>query len=59
MVEESGDPDGFDARAWLNDWLQSAIPALGGRKPVDYLHSPDGIALITQMLNGMQTGAYF
>lgn len=33
MVDESGNPNEFDSRAWVVDWLHSPIPALGGRRP--------------------------
>lgn len=59
MVEESGSPDGFDVRTWLFDWLHSPVPALGKRRPVDYLHTPEGIDLISRMLASAQTGAYW
>lgn len=59
MVEESGNPDGFDARSWLFDWLHSSVPALGGQRPVDRLHTPEGIDLISRLLASAQTGAYW
>ncbi|WP_174942119.1 antitoxin Xre/MbcA/ParS toxin-binding domain-containing protein [Burkholderia lata] len=59
MVEESGNPNDFDSRTWMLDWLHSPIPALGGRRPTDYLHTPDGIDLISRMLVSGQMGAYW
>lgn len=59
MVEESGDQDGFDARSWLFDWLQSPLSALGDQRPVDFLHTPEGRDLISRMLASFQTGAYW
>ncbi|WP_256218020.1 MbcA/ParS/Xre antitoxin family protein [Burkholderia contaminans] len=59
MVEESGSPDDFDIQTWLFDWLHSPVPALGNRRPVDYLHTPDGIDLISRLLASAQTGAYW
>ncbi|RQR59352.1 DUF2384 domain-containing protein [Burkholderia sp. Bp9125] len=59
MVEESGDPDGFDVRSWLVDWLHSPVPALGGKCPADYLHTPEGIDLISRLLASAQTGVYW
>lgn len=58
MVEESGDPEGFDANAWLADWLRQPLPALGGEKPIDYLDTMKGQMLISKLLLRMQTGAY-
>ncbi|MEK7920970.1 MbcA/ParS/Xre antitoxin family protein [Burkholderia contaminans] len=59
MVEESGNPDGFDAPSWLNEWIHSPLPALGGNCPVDHLHTPEGVDLISRMLASAQTGAYW
>ncbi|PNL02864.1 DUF2384 domain-containing protein [Burkholderia glumae] len=59
MVDESGNPDGFDVQSWLLDWLHSPVPALGGQRPVDYLHTPEGIDLISRLLASAQTGAYW
>lgn len=30
MIEESGDPLGFDAENWVARWLDRPLPALGG-----------------------------
>lgn len=58
MVEESGNPEGFDARAWLADWMQRPVPALGGRTPLSFMESEEGRALVTNILGRMQSGAY-
>lgn len=29
MVDESGEPVGFDARTWLRTWLHEDVPSLG------------------------------
>lgn len=59
MVQESGDPKCFDARSWLLDWLHSTVPALGGNRPINYLHTSDGIDLISRLLASAQTGSYW
>ncbi|WP_239483314.1 MbcA/ParS/Xre antitoxin family protein [Burkholderia sp. MS455] len=59
MVDESGSSDNFDARSWLLDWLLSPVPALAGKRPVDYLHTPEGIDLISRLLASAQTGTYW
>nr|WP_230945241.1 MbcA/ParS/Xre antitoxin family protein [Burkholderia cepacia] len=59
MVEVSGNPDGFDVQSWLFDWLHSPVPALGGQRPVDCLHTPEGIDLISRLLTSAQAGAYW
>lgn len=58
IVDESGQPDRFDARAWLARWLAEPVPALGGRCPLDVLVEPGGLELVTGILSRMQSGAY-
>ena len=58
MVEESGDPDSFDAPGWLSRWLREPLPALGGDKPINLLDTMEGQALISRALAQMQSGAY-
>lgn len=58
MVEESGLPLGFDARVWLNEWLENPIPALDNRRPLDVLDEPDGLGLVQSLLQCMQSGAF-
>lgn len=58
MVQESGNPDGFDAPAWLSAWMSAPVPALGGARPLDLIDTMTGQALVSQMLAQMQGGAY-
>ncbi|WP_175017238.1 antitoxin Xre/MbcA/ParS toxin-binding domain-containing protein [Burkholderia aenigmatica] len=58
MVNESGDPEGFDTRKWLCTWLHEEVPSLGWKKPVTYLDTTDGEELVSKTLLSMQTGAY-
>ena len=58
MVEESGDPEGFDALGWLSDWLREPLPALGGNRPIGFLDTMEGQAVVSQALAQMQSGAY-
>jgi putative toxin-antitoxin system antitoxin component (TIGR02293 family) len=58
MVEESGQPEAFDAAGWLSQWLREPVPALGGARPVDLLDTMEGQALVSRMLAQMQSGAY-
>lgn len=58
MVQESGDPDGFDASAWLSAWMSTPVPALGGARPLDLMDTMTGQALVSQVLAQMQSGAY-
>lgn len=58
MVSESGDPDGFDAAAWLSRWLNEPLPAFGGRCPAVFLETTEGQELVAVTLSCMQSGAY-
>ncbi|SOE63487.1 Protein of unknown function [Burkholderia sp. D7] len=58
MVAESGNPEGFDAAQWLAAWMERSVPALGGRRPAEYMDTVEGRALISRLLAMMQSGAY-
>ena len=58
MIEESGNPEGFDAAKWVYRWIDRPLPALGGKKPVDLMGTPDGRALVHNIVARMQSGAY-
>ena len=52
------DPDGFDARAWISQWLREPLPALGGVRPIDLIDTMEGQALVATALEQTQSGAY-
>lgn len=58
MVEQSGDPTGFDAARWVADWLDRPAPALGGRCPAEYLDTVEGQELVSSLIAKTQSGAY-
>ena len=58
MVEESGEPKGFDARAWLTRWLGEPLAALGGVRPRDLLDTIEGQRMVSEALARMRSGAY-
>jgi putative toxin-antitoxin system antitoxin component (TIGR02293 family) len=58
MLEESGEPDQFDAPAWLSQWLREPVPALGGVRPIDLLDTMEGQSLVSRALGQIQSGAY-
>lgn len=58
MVQESGEPAGFDAAKWVADWLQRPHPALGGRTPGELLDTADGRGLVADLLAQQQSSAY-
>lgn len=58
MVNESGNPDGFDVAAWLGNWLTEPNPALGCVSPGEYMDTAAGFSLLSDTLARMQSGAY-
>jgi uncharacterized protein (DUF2384 family) len=58
MVEQSGNPNGFDTATWVARWLDRPLPALGGQKPGDLMDTPDGRTLVGTIVGRMQSGAY-
>ena len=58
MVEESGNPVGFDAAQWTAAFLSRPMPALGGKAPNEFMGTEEGQALIEDLILRMQTGAY-
>lgn len=58
MVDESGDPSGFDAARWLAGWITKPLPALGGATPASYMDTFEGQRLVASVLAMAQSGAY-
>ena len=58
MVRESGEPAGFDAPAWIAQWLEQPLTALGGRKPAELMDTHAGQGIVSQLLARSQSGAY-
>lgn len=58
IVNESGDPAGFDALVWTKRWLHRPAAALGGSCPAKYMTTPEGRALVESTIMRMQSGAY-
>ena len=58
IVRESGDPKGFNAEAWVTRWLDNPCPALGGRRPADYMDTEDRRATVFNLVLMQQSGAY-
>jgi uncharacterized protein (DUF2384 family) len=42
LIQESGNPEGFGAIAWMSRWLNDPIPALGGARPIDLMDTMEG-----------------
>lgn len=56
MVEEFGDPTGFDANAWTMRWLREPNAALGGRAPLELMDTLEGQAQVFAVLISTQNG---
>lgn len=58
MVEESGNPEGFNAAEWVARWIERPLPALGGQRPAELMDTFGGQALVSNIVARMQSGAY-
>ena len=58
IVMESGNPEGFDAEAWLQEWLAAPLPAFGNRRPWDVLQEPEGPAVVRATLLQIQKASF-
>ncbi len=58
MMQESGDPEDFDVTEWFIGWALSPVPALGGVRPIEYLDTSEGRAVVSRLLTQMQSSAY-
>lgn len=58
MVSQSGAVDDFDAAKWVAAWIEQPLPALGGKRPADFLNTAGGFSVISDVLSAMEGGAY-
>ena len=58
IVQESGNPEGFDAGRWVAQFLDAPSPALGGRRPRDFMSTSEGRTVVSTLIAQMQSGAY-
>lgn len=58
IVEQSGNPEGFDAAHWVAHWIERPNAALGGRRPAELMDTVAGQELVGSVLSKMQSGAY-
>lgn len=58
MVNEGGNPEGFDAHAWTVDWMTHPVPALGMACPAEYMQTEEGRGIVETLLLQIESGAY-
>jgi len=51
-------PDDFDVHAWLQEWLRTPQPCLGGVLPSELLDSPSGIERVVRVLGSLMSNSY-
>lgn len=58
MLNESGGTDGFDVKTWVAEWMNTTMPALGDKTPLQVAQTPAGFEQVKQALSAIQSGAY-
>lgn len=58
MVEQSGEPEGFDAALWVGQWLEQPNSALKGIAPAELMDTVEGQKVVANLLSMMQSAAY-
>jgi putative toxin-antitoxin system antitoxin component (TIGR02293 family) len=59
MIKASGTQDeSFNAPVWVANWLDRPCPALGNKRPAEYMSTRMGQELVEGILAQMQSGAY-
>lgn len=58
LVDECGDPVGFDAAKCLGDWAFSANDALGGLRPADYFDTVVEQGIVADLLAAIRYGSH-
>jgi hypothetical protein len=50
LVKASGNDGEFDARKWIDRWLEQSNPALGGQRPGRYMNTAEGRAIVSNLI---------
>ena len=58
LVRDSGGSEDFNAARWVAAWLNQPLPALGGKRPGEFMHTADGRTLVANLLAQQKSGAY-
>lgn len=43
----------FDSRDWLNQWLSTPCPGLGGEQPKAWLDTPERLSVVERLIGRM------
>ena len=57
IIKESGTSKGFDAWAWVGEWIHQPNPALGGT-PASYMDTIAGQTIVKNLLLQAQAGVF-
>jgi putative toxin-antitoxin system antitoxin component (TIGR02293 family) len=58
LIRDSGRSGTFNAARWVAGWLDRPLPALGGKRPGEYMDTADGRTLVADILAQQQSGTY-
>lgn len=59
IVDNStADVSDFDVGKWLGLWIERPQPALGGKRPAEFLDTPTGVEVVSRVLGAIESGAY-
>jgi uncharacterized protein (DUF2384 family) len=58
LVRDSGGREDFDAARWVAVWLDRPLPALGGKRPGEFIDTADGRTLVADLLAQQWSSAY-
>jgi putative toxin-antitoxin system antitoxin component (TIGR02293 family) len=58
MVQESGGSQDFDGAKWVSAWLDRPLPALGGKRPGDFMDTAIGRSMVADILGQQQSSTY-
>lgn len=54
----TADISGFNVAKWLGQWIERPQPALGGKRPAEFLDTPTGVEVVSRVLGAIESGAY-
>jgi putative toxin-antitoxin system antitoxin component (TIGR02293 family) len=58
MAQEAAGTGDFDPARWIASWLDKPLPALGGRRPAEFMSTRFGQALVDDLLERTTGAAY-